>query len=378
MDNTVKDIKKLGQIALVLQGGGALGAYQVGVFEALHHAGVEPDWVIGTSIGAINAAIIAGNEPANRLDRLTEFWNRIEQKQNLSLAESWFGAMSRNLQTISVGLPGFFRPRPSAFINPHTILGAEEAGYYSVDPLRETLSDLIDFEHLEKSKTRLTVGASSVRTAEMKYFDSRYMPLQMEHVIASGALPPSFPAVRIDGELYWDGGILSNTPVEVVFDDMPRRNSLVFAVHMWNPEGKEPETMWEVTNRQKDIQYSSRAVSHIKRQRQLHRLRHVVTQLGKMLPEAALKKEAVIDLLEYGCKTSMHVARLLAPTLPSEDHLKDIDFSREGIRQRREAGYRDANVMLEKSPWRTNNDPNDGVILHEVRNGEMVEPLAVN
>jgi NTE family protein len=378
MNDIVKDVKKLGQTALVLQGGGALGAYQVGVFEALTKAGIEPDWVIGTSIGAINASLIAGNEPANRLERLSEFWSRVEQKQNLGFAESWFGAMSRNLQTVSVGLPGFFRPRPSAFMSPHTVLGAEEAGYYSVDPLRETLSDLIDFEHLEKSKTRLTVGASSVRTAEMRYFDSRYMPLSMDHVIASGALPPSFPAVRIEGELYWDGGILSNTPVEVVFDDVPRRNSLVFAVHMWNPEGKEPETIWQVMNRQKDIQYSSRAVSHIKRQRQLHRLRHVVTQLGKLLPESALKKEAVIDMLEYGCTTSMHVARLLAPTLTGEDHLKDIDFSREGIRQRREAGYRDTSVMLDKSPWRTNNKPNDGVILHEVRNGELVEPLTVN
>ncbi len=378
MNDTVNDIRKLGQIALVLQGGGALGAYQFGVYEALTKAGIEPDWVIGTSIGAINAALIAGNRPENRLERLGEFWNRIEQKQNLGAAESWFGAMSRNLQTVSVGLPGFFRPRPSAFISPHTVLGAEEASYYSVDPLRKTLSDLIDFDHLEKSTTRLTVGASSVRTAEMRYFDSRNMPLGMDHVIASGALPPSFPAVRIDGELYWDGGILSNTPVEVVFDDVPRRNSLVFAVHVWNPEGREPETIWQVLNRQKDIQYSSRALSHIKRQRQLHRLRHVVTQLGKLLPESALKKETVIDLLEYGCATTMHVARLLAPTIPAEDHLKDIDFSRGGIRLRREAGYRDTNVMLEKSPWRTNNNLNDGVILHEVRNGVLVEPLSVD
>ena len=378
MSNVLKEVKKLGQIALVLQGGGALGAYQIGVFEALHEAGIEPDWVIGTSIGAINAAIIAGNPPADRLPRLVEFWKRVEQKQYPGMAENWFAAMTRNLQTVSQGLPGFFRPRHAAFISPHTVLGAEEAGYYSVDPLRETLSQLIDFDYLQKSKTRLTVGASSVRNAEMKYFDSRSMPLQLEHIIASGALPPSFPAVRIDGELYWDGGILSNTPVEVVFDDAPRRDSLVFAVHMWNPVGEEPETIWQVINRQKDIQYSSRAVSHIKRQRQMHKLRHIISEFGKLLPEGLLQKEGVAEMLGYGCNTTMHVARLLAPTLPGEDHLKDIDFSREGIRQRRESGYRDTFVLLEKSPWNARKDPLDGVILHEVRNGELVEPLSGN
>ena len=366
------EIKKLGQAALVLQGGGALGAYQVGVFQALHEAGIELDWVIGTSVGAINAAIIAGNKPADRLDRLTEFWKQVEHKQTFGF-QNFMGAMSRTMQTISLGLNGFFRPRAAAFMNPHAVLGAEEAGYYSVDPLRETLSDLIDFEHLKTSGVRLTVGASSVRTADMRYFDSRDMPLGLEHIMASGALPPSFSAVRIDGELYWDGGILSNTPVEVLFDDNPRRSALVFAVHIWNPTGKEPQTMWEVMNRQKDVQYSSRAVSHIKRQRQLHRLRHVVSELGKLLPEDTRKQAAVHELLGYGCKTSMLVVRLLAPSLPYEDHLKDIDFSPDGIRQRREAGYRHANEMLELAPWRDQFDPIDGFILHEVTGGEMAK-----
>lgn len=370
------EIKKLGQIVLVLQGGGALGAYQVGVFQALHEAGIEPDWVIGTSIGAINAAIIAGNAPADRLDRLTEFWSRVEYKQHFGLPDYWLGAMSRTLQTVSMGLPGFFVPRPAALFSPHSALGAESAGYYSVDPLRETLSDLIDFDHLASSGTRLTVGASSVRTAEMRYFDSRDTPLNLEHVIASGALPPSFPAVRIEGELYWDGGILSNTPVEVVFDDKPRRDSLVFAVHLWNPNGDEPETIWDVSNRQKDIQYSSRAVSHIRRQRQLHRLRHVVAELGKLLPEDTLKSNAVREMLGYGCLTRMHVVRLLAPTLPGEDHLKDIDFSRDGIRQRREAGYHHTKETLEKAPWRAPHDPMEGFLLHEACGGEMIETPA--
>src|SRR6185312_6558386 len=140
---------------------------------------------------------------------------------------------------------------------------------------------------------------ANVRTSEMRYFDSRSMPLSVQHVMASGALPPAFPAIRIAGELYWDGGILSNTPVEAVFDDYPRRNSLVFAVHIWNPDGAEPETIWQVMNRQKDVQYSSRAVSHVARQKQLHRLRHVVTELVKLMPEDERRSQAVQDLAEY-------------------------------------------------------------------------------
>jgi NTE family protein len=376
MAKSESNIKGLGQKVLVLQGGGALGAYQVGVYQALHEAGIEPDWVIGTSIGAINAAIIAGNAPADRLDRLNEFWDRVGHGRQFGLPDNWVGMLARTMSTIHTGLPGFFRPRTAAFLNLHSHLGAEEAGYYSVDPLRETLSELIDFDQIAASGIRLTVGASSVRTSEMRYFDSCDTTIGLEHVMASGALPPAFPAVRIDGELYWDGGILSNTPVEVVFDDNPRRNSLVFAVHIWNPTGNEPDTIWEVMNRQKDVQYSSRAVSHIKRQRQLHKLRHVVAELGRRLPEDVAKDPAVREMLGYGCLTRMHVVRLLAPSLPGEDHLKDIDFSPEGVRQRREAGYRDTCTTLEKAPWNGSFDPMEGFILHELSGGAMVETPA--
>ena len=173
----------------------------------------------------------------------------------------------------------------------------------------------------------------------MRYFDGRDIELGVKHILASGALPPAFPAVRIDGELYWDGGILSNTPTEVIFDDNPRRNSLIFAVHMWNPHGPEPETMWEVTHRQKDIQYSSRVASHIARQMQTHRLRHVIKELLGHIPENVRNSEAVRELAGWGCLTRMHVVRLLAPRLANEDHTKDVDFSPSGIRQRWEAGY---------------------------------------
>jgi NTE family protein len=374
-----REVKALGQTVLVLQGGGALGAYQVGVYQALHEAGVEPDWVIGTSIGAINAALIVGSKPSERMDRLEDFWCRVEHGDFGALPlPSWMSAAARNFSAVTAGIPSFFRPNPAAFLSTHAPLGAEGAGYYSVEPLRRTLGELVDLDVLNGGATRLTVGASNVGTSEMRYFDSRDRPLGIDHILASGALPPAFPAVRIDGELYWDGGILSNTPVEVVFDDKPRRDSLVFAVHIWNPHGPEPETIRDVMNRQKDVQYSSRAVAQIKRQRQLHRLRHIVAELSAMLPEERRREKDVAEMASYGCLTRMHVVRLLAPALDDEDHAKDLDFSPDGIRCRREAGYRHTMETLEQAPWRAPVDPTEGFILHEACGGEMVETAAAS
>jgi NTE family protein len=377
MKSLTKEVAELGQTVLVLQGGGALGAYQVGVYEALHEAGIAPQWVIGTSIGAINAALIAGSKPDERVEKLCEFWSRVQNDQFVPGGlPTWLATATRNMVAITNGVPSFFSPNPLAFSSPHVRLGAESAGYYSVSPLRRTLEELVDLEQLNSGETRITVGASSVRTAEMRYFDSRDMPLSVDHIMASGALPPGFPPVRIDGELYWDGGILSNTPVEVVFDDNPRRDSLVFAVHIWNPNGPEPETIWEVMNRQKDVQYSSRAASHIKRQRQLHRMRHIIAELSKLVPEDKRGNNRIGDLTSYGCLTRMHVVRLLAPALDHEDHSKDIDFSAHGIRRRREAGYEDTMRTLEKAPWRNPVDEIEGFILHEASGGHMVETAA--
>jgi NTE family protein len=377
--NLTEEVKALGQTVLVLQGGGALGAYQVGVYEALHEAGITPDWVIGTSIGAINASLIAGSKPGERIEKLCDFWSRVQNDRFVPGGlPSWLESATRNWQAITGGVPNFFSPNPLAFVSPHQPLGPEAAGYYSVNRLRHTLGELVDLDQLNHGGIRITVGASSVRTAEMRYFDSRDMPLELDHILASGALPPAFPPVRIDGELYWDGGILSNTPVEVVFDDNPRRDSLVLAVHIWNPHGPEPDTIWDVMNRQKDVQYSSRAVSHIQRQRQIHRLRHIIAELSKMLPEGKRRNNGIAELAAYGCLTRMHVVRLLAPALDHEDHSKDIDFSASGIRRRREAGYRDTMRTLEKSPWQNPVDELEGFILHEASGGEMVDTAAAS
>jgi len=356
-----------GQSVLVLQGGGALGAYQVGVYEAMHEAGIEPDWVIGTSIGAINAALIAGNAPEHRLSRLTEFWRRVEQQSGGDLVSFFagLGNLPANLATVTRGIPQFFVPNPLAWMSSHMQLGVERAAYYSTAPLRDTLSDLVDLERIAGRHTRLTVGAVNVRNGEMRYFDSRDEIVHLDHVLASGALPPAFPAVRIDGDPYWDGGIYSNTPIEAVLDDKPRKDSVIFTVHMWNPEGPEPETLWQVMGRQKDIQYASRARSHIARQKQIHHLRHIIRELTKKLPEKARGSDEARELASWGCGTTMHVVRLIAPSIEGEDHTKDIDFTPGGIRARRQAGYADAMRMIKRAPWHHDVDPTEGVIIHD-------------
>ncbi len=267
--------------------------------------------------------------------------------------------------TMTAGISGFFEPHTRAFLGAHMPLGADNAGYYSTAPLRKTLEDLVDFNLLNRGDVRLTVGAAHVRTSVMHYFDSRDMPLTVSHVMASGALPPAFPAVRIDGELYWDGGILSNTPAERIFEDNPRRNGLIFAVHLWNPTGPEPSTIWDTLHRHKDIQYSSRIANHIVRQREAHRLRHVITELLKYVPDDAQLDPKVRELAGYACRTRMHVVRLLAPRLDNESHIKDIDFSPAGIRARWQAGYADTCRALEAQAWLGEFDALEGVILHE-------------
>jgi NTE family protein len=352
---------------LVFQGGGALGAYQAGVYQGLHEAGIEPDWIIGTSIGAINAALIVGNSPDNRLPAVQQFWDLMAHK---SPWHGWPGLESiaqslSNWQTVNSGIPGFFEPNRMAFCGGSIPLGADNAGYYSTAPLEKTLLELVDFALINRSGPRLTVGAAHVRSSQMKYFDSRDAEISVRHILASGALPPAFPAVRIDGELYWDGGILSNTPSEVVFDDYPRFSSLIFAVHMWHPTGPEPVTMLDVLNRQKDIQYSSRVASHIARQQQTHRLRHVIEQLAEHVPEAIRDSDEIRKLTDYGCTTQMHVVRLLAPRLDREDQSKDVDFSPDGIRNRWAAGLASARHALDQAPWQGAFDAHEGVILHE-------------
>ena len=355
-----------GQIVLVQQGGGALGAYQLGVYQAFHESGLEPDWIIGTSIGAINGAIIAGNPLERRWTQLRDFWDQI------AIAGVRGGPAARlwesltNLRTLTLGIPGFFEPNPSAAWGPMAEVGVERASYYLTSGLRDTLAERVDFEYLAHMKPRLTVGAVSIDTGMMRYFDSRNEQLGPDHILASGALPPAFPAVRVDGEAFWDGGIFSNTPIEAVLDDHPRRDSVIFTVNLWNPSGPEPKSLWDVQTRQKEIQYASRFESHLMRHAQMHRLRHVIRELEQLLPPSIRDSEPGRALTAWGCATVMHVVRLTAPRLPNDDLTSDIDFTRDGIELRREAGYQDAMHALRSEPWKQHAGVLDGVIAHEI------------
>ncbi|PKO72204.1 MAG: patatin [Betaproteobacteria bacterium HGW-Betaproteobacteria-14] len=356
-----------GQVVLVMQGGGALGAFQAGVYEAMHEAGIEPDWVVGTSIGAINGAIIAGNSSQNRLSRLRQFWEMVAS--GAASAPHWkafgMGNLMHNLNTVARGIPGFFAPNPASWVGAHTPLGISDASYYSTAPLRRTLAELVDFGRITKGGTRLTLGAVNVNLGRMRYFDSRDEVVGIDHVMASGALPPAFPAAVIDGEPFWDGGIYSNTPIEVVMDDHPRRDSVIFAAQLWQQEDAEPQTIQHVMARLKDIQYSSRAASHIARQQQIHHLRHVVRELGRLMPASARAKPEIKELLGWGCGTVMHVLPLQAPLLDGDDHTKDIDFTPGGIRARWAAGRELTRRRLAEAPWRGAADPRAGILVHD-------------
>ena len=357
-----------GQVVLVFQGGGALGAYQGGVYQALHEAGIEPDWVVGTSIGAINGAIIAGNEVGARLERLREFWGRVERKPLWDGTP--FGQLVGNagsyIYSIFNGISGYYAPNPAiAWGGLNALVGVEHAAFYTIDELRETVSRLVDFGRLNTKQTRLTVGAVNVRTGKMHYFDSRNLHITPDHVIASGALPPGFPAVRIDGDPYWDGGLYSNTPIEVVFDDNPRHDSVVFSVQIFPIAGPEPESVWQVMSRQIDIQYASRADSHIPRQEHIHQLRHMVRELVRMLPEEKRNTPEVKEMAGYGCGTLMHIIRINATPKGNEDYLREIDYSAEGIQRRWGAGYADTIRSLARKPWEVPVDPMVGVSVHD-------------
>jgi NTE family protein len=257
----------------------------------------------------------------------------------------------------------------------NALVGVEQAAFYTTEGLRKTVAELVDFERLKAKKPRLTVGAVNVRTGKMHYFDSAAMSITLDHVLASAAVPPGFPAVRIDGDPYWDGGLYSNTPVEVVFDDNPRHDSVVFSVQIFPIAGPEPESLLQVLSRQKDIAFASRADSHIPRQEHIHQLRHMVRELVRMMPEAQRETPEVKEIAGYGCGTMMHIIRLNAAPLEHEDYLRDIDFSPEAIRRRWQAGYEDTVRTLARKPWEVPIDPIMGVAVFDSDGAIATSPV---
>lgn len=362
------------QTVLVLQGGGALGAYQFGVYQGLHEAGIEPDWVIGTSIGAINAALIAGNPPDRRLERMEAFWERVTHRG----PSSWWAHLApegaraqQKLEVVLGGLSGFYQPNWASWGSDQLALGSEHAAFYSTRALRHTLEGLLDTRLLAHGPMRMTVGAVNARTGQMRYFDNQREALGLDAVMASGALAPAFGAVHIDGEPYWDGGLYSNSPIEVVLDDRPRRDALIFSAQLWRAEGAEPQSLAAVQERLKDVQFASRADSHIERQRQLHHLRHTIHELIHHLPAGKREQAVLREHAAYGCDSVVHVVKLHAQRLPCDDVGKDVDFSATTVKLRHAAGLATVRAALSSQPWRRTRKPAEGLCVHDV---EPVSP----
>jgi NTE family protein len=341
------------KIGLVLQGGGALGSYQAGVYEALASSEYLPDWVAGISIGAINAAIIAGNAPENRLKRLRGFWNGITTPTSLwpfALVGSpvlWQQKVSA-LTALIFGQPGFFAPRTLQYwFSPEKFVS-----YYDTSALTVTLERLVDFDRINNAKdVRLSVGAVNVRTGQFAYFDSANVTIRPEHIMASCALPPGFPAVEIDGEHYWDGGLFSNTPLGYVLDYSPRRSRLTFQVDVFQSQGRLPTNLDEVAERDKDIRYSSRTQICSDAFRDRHDVRHAINELHKLLSPDLLVTEEAKRLYELGCVTEMDIVQLVYRPTEPQGASKDYEFSRASMEKRWQQGILDARTALRASPW---------------------------
>jgi NTE family protein len=341
-------------IALLLQGGGALGAYQAGVYEALSEAHLAPDWVAGISIGAVNAALIAGNPPNARVEKLREFWKLItaggpwDGIAQFAMAPSMTrGELTRGLlnqlsagAALVGGAAGFFAPRvPSAWLQPPG--SVEATSYYDTAPLKATLERLIDFERLNAGETRFSIGAVNVTTGNFLYFDNTTHTIGAEHVMASGALPPGFPAVEIEGEFYWDGGLVSNTPLQWVLESEPRRDTLAFQVDLWSARGTLPRTMLEVMTRQKEIQYSSRTRNNSDRFKHTQRLRNALASLLRKLPNELRESPELAILKPHTQAKAYNLIQLIYRAKQYEGDSKDYEFSRLSMEDHWRAGYHD-------------------------------------
>lgn len=367
-------------VALLLQGGGALGAYQAGVFQGLTEAGIEPDRLAGISIGALNIALIAGNPPDQRLARLSEFWetvcqpdtglgfNSLVEQSLYQLNDLMRGALGMFGATTALlrGQKGFFRPRfppPS-----HNGKGSvESASYYDLAPLKETLERLCDFDRINDGAQHVAVGAVNVQTGNFTYFDNRRQRLRAEHFMASGALPPAFPAIEIDGQYYWDGGIVSNTPLSYVLESRPMRDTLAFQVDLWSARGDVPVNMDEVAERIKEIMYSSRTrlvTDQLQKAQQLRRL------LGHMLCDLPAEKREdafYIQLArEMGTSKRYNIVHLIYRDALHENHYRDFNFSLSSMREHWQSGLDDIRDTLACPGCLDMPDEETGFITHDV------------
>jgi len=363
------------QRVLVLQGGGALGSYQAGAYQALRGYNFEPEWVAGISIGAINAAIIAGNEVNLRVKRLKEFWEMVSAPVpwtpvgNDDRSRELFNSTSAAL-IAAFGVPGFFTPRmPPAPLWPP---GSPQAqSYYDTAPLKKTLERLVDFDRINDLKVRLSVGAVGVTSGNFKYFDNFEMRklgkrIGPEHIMASGALPPGFPPVAIDGEHYWDGGIATNTPLDYVLDTVHDRELLIFQVDLFSARGELPTSLLDAAEREKDIRFSSRTRMNTDKNKQLHNVRKAVHDLIGKLPDH-LKNDPSVDILWKAVQEStVTVVHLIYRSKNYETSSKDYDFSRVAMDEHWNAGVRDVHVSMRHKDWLEQPQPDETMVTYDL------------
>ncbi len=375
--------RKYETVALVMQGGGALGAYQCGVYESLHDAGLRPDWLAGTSIGAINAAIIAGNAPDHRVSRLREFWKLICEPAGSvdwttaviggvvawmpesTMRSTWAGSLSATASLLQ-GQRGFFSPRPLppfAFND-----GSSQAtSFYDTAPLRDTLARMVDFDRIhDDPAVRLTVGACNVRTGNMMYFDSTEIRLGIDHILASCALPPAFAPVQIDDDFYWDGGLISNTPLEHVLNTTPRRDTLALQVDLWSARGPRPRSMMDVMERAKDVQYSSRTRHGTDTVKRLQLLRTALNELLGKLPEDALDERLSAVLEPWLNDRVFNIIHLIYQAKPHEEQFKDYAFGELAMREHWSSGCRDMAMTLANPRFFAPPTRKVGIATHDV------------
>ena len=355
------------QVVLIFQGGGSLGAYQAGVYEGIAHAGIEPTWVSGISIGSINAAIVAGNPPEKRVERLHDFWDTVCRRPSMSagfaaeainlmgfglepLQETFkqtvnkaFGSYAASMAILE-GQNEFFYPRPFApgFGNP------SQVSFYDTSPLKATLERLVDFDRINhKDSMRISLGSTNVGTGNFVFFDNRHMKIGPEHVMASGSLPPGFPATEIDGEYYWDGGCVSNTPLLYIMNESNNQDSLIFQVDLWSAHGKLPTNIFEVTERQKDIQYSSRTRAITDLVRNMHRMRQLLLDTIDRVPASVRKADPYFDkMAEQAMGSNYNVVQLIYQNKFGEGQYKDAEFSSESMQRHWSIGLEDFDNTL--------------------------------
>ena len=384
--------RKHDSIALVLQGGGALGAYQAGVFEELSAMSYEPDWIAGVSIGAINAALIAGNVPERRIERLTEFWHLVSSGMGMSVdmlsASPWLTSVSTTPQSRSafnqfsalwsavLGIPGFYTPR----VLPTILQSKSSAGslsIYDTAPLRATLERLIDFDLINSKKSRLSMGAVNVRTGNSEYFDNFERVIGPEHVMASGALPPAFAPVLIDGETYWDGGLVSNTPLQYVLDMRTKESLLIFQVDLFNARGDAPVNLASVHQRQKDILYSSRTRYNSDMAAKVANTRQAISDLLQKLPARLQDDPDVLMLAESIRNAPTDIVQIIYRKASYELESMDYEFSRASVLEHWQAGQTDMSDTLTHPEWLKFSGFDDGVTQYCARRREVRAKWAV-